>query len=351
MTLQLTAQPKTINIHGIVKDTAIKSIEISHVEDTKLSKWNNVKLDVVNGEFYTLLQIPFATKMIISYGSVEFDKNYIDSDTEILIDKVGKMHITGSSIQEEYENEFLPFFHSNDRVYDSLMSFYKKYGSNFPKTVKDSVKFLREKYGHQRASLLGEYIKLHPDSYIALWDIYYFVSIPSSYIYFDFDKLFDSFSNQIRHQAFINVLKEKIKESTKMQAGQILPKDFFEGYEQIQNNIKNNYKYYLIDFWYSYCGPCIAGFPTLKKIYNQFHNKGFEIVSISIDQQKNKKNYLAAIKKNNLIWSHVWDKEGKVTKKFNINAFPTYILLDKNDRIINNGIRANELEAFLREKL
>ena len=261
------------------------------------------------------------------------------------------MDITGSSIQDEYENEFLPFFQSNDRVYDSLMSFYKKYGSDFPEIVKDTVSLLRERYGYQRANLLDEYIKLHPNSYIALWNIYYFVSIPSSYKYFNFEKLFSSFSKQMQKQPFISTLKKKIRESEKMQVGQILPKDFFKGYEQMQSKISKNSQYYLINFWYSHCGPCIAGFPKLKEIYNQFHTKGFDIVSISVDQQKDKKDYLAAIKKNNLVWNHVWDKDGEVAKKFNINAFPTYILLDKNNRIINQGIRLNQLATFLKENL
>jgi cytochrome oxidase Cu insertion factor (SCO1/SenC/PrrC family) len=107
----------------------------------------------------------------------------------------------------------------------------------------------------------------------------------------------------------------------------------------------------LIDFWYSHCGPCVARFPKLKEIYTQFHDKGFDIVSISVDRQKDKKDYVAAIEKNKLTWNHVWDKDGVTADKFNINLFPTYILLDKNDRIINYAIQANQLEAFLKENL
>jgi thiol-disulfide isomerase/thioredoxin len=136
-----------------------------------------------------------------------------------------------------------------------------------------------------------------------------------------------------------------------MQVGQIFPKDFFKKYEQMQNKIKTNNQYYLIDFWYSHCGPCVVGFPRLKEIYDQFHGKGFDIVSISVDKQKDKKDYVAAIKKNKLEWNQVWDKDGVTAQKFDINSFPTYILLDKNDRIIKFDIQANQLEAFLKENL
>jgi thiol-disulfide isomerase/thioredoxin len=354
MMLQLVAQSKTVNIHGLVKDTTVKSIEITHLLDNKLSKWESTNLDVVNGAFSTSIQIPFPVEINISYGKRTYSKNFIYSDAEILIDSA-KPHIIGSPIQDEYENEFLPFFQSNDKLYDSVTSFYQrnrqKYGNDFSKLIQDSANLLKEKYGYQRAKLLSEYIKLHPNSYVALWNIYYFISMGSLNQYFDFEKLFSSFSNQMQQQSFINALKEKLKESAKIQVGQIFPKEFFKGYEQMQRKIKSNNQYYLIDFWYSHCGPCAKRFPKLKEIYNQFQGKGFDIISISVDQQKDKKDYVAAIKKNGLAWNHVWDKDGVKADKFNIKAFPTYILLDKNDRIINFDIQDNQLEAFLKEHL
>ncbi|HMG66162.1 MAG TPA: TlpA disulfide reductase family protein [Chitinophagaceae bacterium] len=355
MMLQIAAQTKTVKIHGVVKDTTLKSIEIIHLVGDKLTKWENTKLNVENGAFNTSIQIPFPVEISISHGNRVYGKNYIYSDAEILIDSAGEPHVIGSATQDEYENEFLPFFLANDKLFDSAQSFsrrnHQKYGDDFPKLIKDSANLLIETYCYQRARLLGEYIKLHPNSYVALWNIYWFISIAIWNQYFDFEKLFSYFSNQMQQQSFINVLKTKIKESDKMQVGQIFPIDFLKGYEQMQNKIKKNNQYYLIDFWYSHCAPCVAGFPELKEIYNQFHGKGFDIVSISVDKQKDKKDYVAAIKKNRLAWNHVWDKDGVTSEKFNINIFPTYILLDKNDRIINFDIQANQLEAFLKENL
>lgn len=351
LTKSLMAQEKNIKIHGTVRDTSIKIVEIGYITDTNFLTWESKKVNVIDTKFSTSLQIPFPTKIILKYGNRASDENYIYNDAEILIDTVGKIHISGSPIQDEYKSRFLPFFESNNRVYDSLMSYFRKYGSNFPKAVKDSVNLLREKYGYQRADLLGKYIKLHPDSYIALWDIYYFVCIPAAYKYFDFERLLSSFSNQLQQEPLISILREKIKESNKMQTGQILPDVFFKGHEQIQAKIKNDSQYYLIDFWFSHCGPCIAEFPRLKNIYNKFHGKGFDIVSISIDGEEYLNDYKAAIKKNNLLWNHVWDKDGRLAKKYNINSFPTYILLDKNNKIIQHGIKVNELEVFLKENL
>lgn len=355
MMLQLVAQQKTVNIQGIVKDTTVKSLEISHVVDATLSKWEYTKLNVVNGAFNTSIQIPFPVEIGISIGKRIYFKNFIYNDAKIVIDTAGEIHTIGSAIQDEYENEFLPFFQSNDKIFDSAKSFsyrnHQQYGDDFPKLVKDSANLLKETYCSQRAKLLGEYIKLHPNSYVALYDIYWLVSMLNMNQCFDFEKLFSLFSNQVQQQSFINVLKERIKESEKLQMGQIFPKDFFKGYEQMQSKIKENNQYYLVDFWYSHCGPCIAGLPKLKEIYNRFHGKGFDIVSISVDKQKYKKDYAAAITKNKLAWNHVWDKDGVTSEKFNINSFPTFVLLDKNNRIINPDIQPSQLEAFLKENL
>jgi thiol-disulfide isomerase/thioredoxin len=355
MMLQVVAQTKTVNIHGVVKDTAVKSIEITHPVDDKLSKWVNTNVNIVNGVFNTSIQVPFPVEISITYGSKGNRKNYVYDDTKVLIDTAGTLHIIGSPIQDEYENEFLPFFQLNNQTYDSLRSFYgrnyQQYGQDFPKLVKDSAIFLQEKYYHQRADLLKEYIKRHPDSYVPLWDLNYFVAMTPTYQYFDFEKLFSSFSNGMQQQSFINVLKEKIKESDKIQVGQLFPKAFFKGQEQLQSKLEKNSQYYLIDFWYSHCAPCVARFPKLKEIYAQFHGKGFDIVSISVDKQKDKKDYSAAIQKYSLAWNHVWDKDGVTAEKFSINVFPTYILLNKDGQIINADIQDNELEAFLKKNL
>jgi hypothetical protein len=75
--LQLVAQTKTVNIRGIVKDTSLKSIAISHLVDATLSKWEEKNVNVVNGSFNTSIQIPFPVEITISYRNRVFGKNFI----------------------------------------------------------------------------------------------------------------------------------------------------------------------------------------------------------------------------------------------------------------------------------
>ncbi|RYY96588.1 MAG: AhpC/TSA family protein [Chitinophagaceae bacterium] len=349
--LQLAAQTKTVTIRGTVADTTVHSIEVSHLVDAGFSEWASTRLPLVDGAFHSSFQVPYPVEINIITGPRAYGKIFIYGDAGIRIDSTGKPQITGSPVQDEYENEFVPFFRPNDERFDSLRSFYgnnhQKYGPDFPKAIKDSAHLLAARYYTQRADLLAEYIRRHPDSYVALWDISNFVALTPTHPYFDFDKLFASFSSGMQQHSFIPALKKKLKTSAWMQAGQKFPAAFFKGYESMQRAVGSHSKYYLVDFWYSHCGPCASEFPKLSALYRRFHAKGFDIVSISVDKPKDQQDYREAIKKYALTWNHVWDRGGVNAEKYSIHSFPTYILLDSNHRVIKADIRPPELEAFL----
>ena len=89
-------------------------------------------------------------------------------------------------------------------------------------------------------------------------------------------------------------------------------------------------KYVLIDFWASWCGPCLREVPNVKKVYDKFHDKGFEILSVSLDDKKD--NWVNAIEKNDLDWGHVSSLKGwscPVAKLYNVSGVPAMLLMEK----------------------
>ena len=106
----------------------------------------------------------------------------------------------------------------------------------------------------------------------------------------------------------------------------------------------------MIDFWFSYCKPCLAQFPKYKEIYNLNKVKGFEIIGISVDRKEDEANWLNTIKKYNLSWLQYLDKNEIVSQKLNIKSFPTNFLLDSNGVIVGKDFSPEDLENFLREK-
>lgn len=111
-------------------------------------------------------------------------------------------------------------------------------------------------------------------------------------------------------------------------------------------------KYLLIDFWASWCGPCRQENPNVVKAYNKFHDKGFDILGVSLDDNKEK--WLNAIKEDKLSWIHVselkqWNSE--VGKLYNIEAIPANFLLDRDGKIIARDLRGADLENELSKVL
>jgi len=119
-----------------------------------------------------------------------------------------------------------------------------------------------------------------------------------------------------------------------------------ENKETTVGEISKSKKYTLIDFWASWCGPCRKEIPNLKKLYEKYSSKGFEIISISID--KKEADWEKALKEENLTWPNYLDTKG-ASDAFNVKAIPAMFLVDDNGIIIAEKIRGEELEAKLAE--
>jgi thiol-disulfide isomerase/thioredoxin len=110
-------------------------------------------------------------------------------------------------------------------------------------------------------------------------------------------------------------------------------------------------KVVLIDFWASWCGPCRKENPNVVAIYNKYHEKGFEVFSVSLDKER--AGWLAAIAKDNLIWpNHVsdlkyWKSEGAAT--YGVTSIPYTVLVDKKGRIVAKKLRGEDLENKVKE--
>ena len=110
-------------------------------------------------------------------------------------------------------------------------------------------------------------------------------------------------------------------------------------------------KVVLVDFWASWCGPCRKENPNVVAIYNKYHEKGFEVFSVSLD--KDRENWLKAITKDNLIWiNHVsdllyWKSAGAAT--YGVTSIPYTVLVDRKGKIVAKKLRGEELENKVME--
>ena len=111
-------------------------------------------------------------------------------------------------------------------------------------------------------------------------------------------------------------------------------------------------KLVLVDFWATWCGPCVGELPSVIKAYNKHHADGFEIIGISLDMDEQKlKSFL---KTKEIPWAQYFDGKGwqnKLAAKYGIQSVPATFLLDGDGKIIGQDLRGEALEEALAKAL
>lgn len=164
-------------------------------------------------------------------------------------------------------------------------------------------------------------------------------------------EIYDTLTPAVKKSFFGGKLGEMVDAMSKVAVGTMAP-DF------TQNDAKGNPitlsslrgKYILIDFWASWCGPCRQENPNIVNAYNKFKDKGFDILGVSLDQDKAA--WEKAIVDDKLAWLQVSDLkywENQAAQTYGIRSIPASFLLDKEGKIIARDLRGPALEAKLAE--
>lgn len=192
-------------------------------------------------------------------------------------------------------------------------------------------------------SLYRQVVMTNKDSF---WGPLMMISF-TTYLSEDMKPWYEAFSPAAQQSYYGQKVKEELYPAGK--EGTVVP-DFKvkdkTGKEVSLSELRQGKKYVLIDFWASWCNPCRKEIPNLKKLYAQYSGKGFEIVSISIDQKK--ADWEKALKEEGLTWPNFLDETG-VAALYKVKFVPTMYLITADGVMVGENLRGEALTTKLKE--
>ena len=219
-------------------------------------------------------------------------------------------------------------------------------------SIKDSLSVASDKQSADLVSTYETMSKQNNQSPVTTFFLFQFANIFPAIK----DKLasyYDQLQGQAKKGAFAEVINKTLQSTEFGKIGSVMP-DFKQNDVNGKSVSLSSFrgKYVLVDFWASWCGPCRAENPNVVKVYNEFKNKNFTVLGVSLDQDKAK--WLDAIKKDGLTWTHVSDLKywnNAVAVQFGIQSIPASFMIDPNGVIVGRDLRGDDLRTFLLKSL
>lgn len=169
------------------------------------------------------------------------------------------------------------------------------------------------------------------------------------------NEIVSNLSPKVAASPIVKQVESMIKSAKKTDIGSTAPNFSAETPEGETLSLKDAMgKYTIIDFWASWCKPCRIENPNVVEVYNKYHDKGLNIISVSLDRKGQKDKWIKAIADDNMDWYHVsnllfW--QDPIARQYNVRAIPATFLLDENGKIIDKDLRGPALGAKMESLL
>lgn len=161
----------------------------------------------------------------------------------------------------------------------------------------------------------------------------------------EIQEMYDALTPEIKETSIGKSLKGKLDKTKNTSVGSKAPNFSAptpEGKELALNDVMG--KVTIVDFWAAWCRPCREENPNVVRIYNEYHDKGLNIIGVSLDRKA--EDWKKAILDDGLTWNHVSNVKyfDEIAQLYNVNAIPATFILDENGVIVAKDLRGDALE-------
>lgn len=278
---------------------------------------------------------------------------------DILVDSLGKSNVKGSPISDiftEWANKWKVVTQKAGGIYKRMDEELKKEGQDPNSRTAKLSDSARKAFDEEFKAL-----NVETDSTVFPTVRKYPNSVASAFIILDryvswnnvsnAEKMYSYLTPEVRKSVYGIEIKKFLDTEAKISIGKVAT-DFTmndtTGHPVKLSAFKG--KYVLLDFWASWCVPCRKENPNVVNAYKKFHDKGFEIVQVSLDTKRPA--WIGAIQKDGLYWNHLSDLKGwqnEAAVLYGIKTVPTNFLIDKDGKIIARDLREEKLQETLSE--
>lgn len=288
------------------------------------------------------LRVGDSRKMINLYGENS------DISVRVNIDSLDQAEVTGSSVHDDLM-AFKKYMKLFDEQSAKLNQEYKMANARSDTDRSNEILIEYEDLRKEQVNAIKKFVKDRSQSYISPFIIQRYLAYDMDYP--ELKELLLGLDSAVHDSEDFQSLSERMETLETVAIGK--PAVDFALNDTTGNPIAISSfrgKFLLIDFWASWCGPCRKENPNVVKLYNDYNDKGFEIIGVSFDDSRER--WVDAIQNDGLTWPHVSDLKGwssKAGKLYAINSIPATVLLDRNGTIVAKNLRGEELRKKLEE--
>ncbi|BAV10113.1 TlpA disulfide reductase family protein [Filimonas lacunae] len=268
----------------------------------------------------------------------------------ISIDSFSNITVKGGAANTAYDQ----LKKEQKPVSDQMQALMGEYRAAYEAKNEEKLKTIEARYDSlDELSKAGyeSFLKKNPTTPIALYVIRNWM--PYDIDVEKLDPIFNKLPEATKSSASGKALQAKLEVAKKTSIGKEAP-DFTMN-DTLGNPVKLSSlrgKYVLLDFWASWCGPCRRENPNVVKAFNEYKDKGFTVLGVSLDQPTGKEKWLKAIHDDGLTWTHLSDLQfwnNAAAKEYGVQAIPQNFLIDPQGKIAGKNLRGEDLEKKLAE--